>query len=507
MLVGSPASRPQQAASAREHQSSLRLPFLVPVRVETPLVLPRSRQESFYSETSPSARTSPARSLSCLAAVAPPSPPLDPTVFVPPSRANVASSSSRPATPRRTKSRFGLRTSGSDVATNRVRSESTSTVSSRYPESVERTGSTPHSHSLKKSLSTLLLNGSDRSSSPSGGPANDDRTLATTTRRRRKRTTSKGGGGLFGGASEGAEGADGDELTEEELKSWRLSSGRQRMGMTSGSSSSMEKLGFYDPNDGRRRRTSSNRSFLDGPEFAFGSSTGTREDSASDDEDEVLIIDRTKSKGFSTLLGDSYETFYSTSFQTPTATSFTFTQLPVSTTFPPTLLDTVEICPATPPPAVSTGLRTPAITSPRSANRLSQMSTNSDEALWLDAAATNSFPSSPLPPPSSSLAPASKPVKQSAFSSSLVHPTPPPSTPGSPHVTTTRRTSLIPLSPRVAQEQGQGQARRLSEAETGKDCPPSPPDSDPERTRAQVDEIRSRQVRAAVEGLMINWSR
>ncbi|GAA5870610.1 hypothetical protein JCM16303_001534 [Sporobolomyces ruberrimus] len=476
-----------------------------------------SRHESVGSTScSPSRPTPPPRSLSCLAMNAPPSPPLDPHIFLPRQQ-----TSSIPTTPQRNSTYSRPNRERSETAST-FNSISTFSSTSTRPQSTlyqqQRLTPPPATarNTLRKTLSSLMLGSSN--TSPSNGQDGNVRNTEAKPRRRRLRTESRGAN---------RDENDADELTEEELKSWRLSSNSSSSKLRT--MGSMEKLGSYDltmTGDGEdgyacegrtRRRTSSNRSFLDGPDFSVKSSDRRKAGSESDseDDDEVLIIDRTKSKGFSTLLGGKYDELiprYSSSSsteQTPTTANFTFSQIPISP-------QTVDISPSTPSqPFFSTPatLRPPNRAIKDSGKRLSQTSTNSEEALWLDAANTTSFPSSPNPPPPAPRnpdSPKTKEIKQSVFSTSLVHPVSVPASPSTANSSpsqihsTRRRESIIPLSPQVAHELRRQSQAEQNEGETDRRCtmPPSPPESDSDAAKARRDSTRL----GAVEGLLIDWN-
>jgi len=385
----------------------------------------RSRQGSIISN-----RPRPQSSLSCISAVSPPSPPLQAHLFRPstPQRHSTYSISS-PATARPSLS--PSHSANSINSQNHSRSLSTSTSSSLTPNPTPpRLRKKPSlGETAMKAITSLMIR-------------NPQSTLSSCDSRHRA-----GSGGVGVGENER------EELTEEELLSWKR---KKNIGL---SVSSMEKLGCYDLDEGegdgfgseRRRRKSSNRSFLGNGASESGIGLGMRDAKAQDegkndsDDDELLIIDRTKSKGFSTLLGGSYDEFVP-SFSTPPTTTTTTFLLPSTA---------VDVSPTSQPTSQFASPATLRPPTSKAQKRLSQNSTNSsvgsDEALWLDASNTNSFPSSPLAarhPPTPQ--PGEKEIKRSAFSESLTHPSPIP-TPPSP--ARRRRSSMIPLSPKVAQEQ------------------------------------------------------
>lgn len=267
--------------------------------------------------------------------------------------------------------------------------------------------------------------------------------------------------------------------------------------------SSTAATGFFD---GRTRRDES-------------SCFSSNEDADDDDEDgeDVLIIDRTKSRTFSSLLGGPYDEF---GISVPASSSLTSTTTTTRSSSPPNRPrrfglessldahdDDQEDDGQTPTIASFPNATTidPSSSSSSSSSFVSRSPLDNDDdagveyerfdsrhfrfdrrrqgqgyyereeaklaaseqeeerpdelALWLDATALTSFPPcSPIPTSTSTLVT----VKTSAFSTSLVHPDPSLATP--PRTPTTsnndnrrRRESLIPLSPRIAQEQQQQQ--------------------------------------------------
>ncbi|GAA5831123.1 hypothetical protein JCM5353_008769 [Sporobolomyces roseus] len=383
----------------------------------------RSRQGSIVSN---GAR--PQSSLSCISAVSPPSPPLQAHLFRPstPQRHSTHSALSSYSSPPTARPSLSPSHSANSVySQEHSRSLSTSSSSSQTPNPTPpRLRKKPSlGETAMKAISSLMIRNTTQSSHDNS----------------RRRT---GSGGLGGNEDES------EELTEEELLSWKK---KKQIGL---SVSSMEKLGCYDMDDlegdgfgeQRRRRKSSNRSFLGG-NVSDGIGLGMRDteekgegDSDSDDG-ELLIIDQTKSKGFSTLLGKQYDEFVPSFSPPPHNTAFL-------------LPSTAEVSPTSQPVSQFASPATLRPPTSKAQKRLSQNSTNSsvgsDEALWLDASNTNSFPSSPLAPHyPTTPQPGEKEVKRSAFSESLTHPSPIP-TPPSP--ARRRRSSMIPLSPKVAQE-------------------------------------------------------
>ncbi|GAA5924568.1 uncharacterized protein JCM15063_005677 [Sporobolomyces koalae] len=252
-----------------------------------------------------------------------------------------------------------------------------------------------------------------------------------------------------------------EELTEEELDSWKLKNRKPVPKSNSfefhyggASVDSRDQISEFGT---KRTRTSSSKSYLEHRGIGLGmgrdafSTLDRDQQDDSDSDDEILIIDETKSKGFSSLLGEKYDDFL---MHPPAA-------IHLAPQTPPTLpVDNLQVTPTMsdlkiPTMNTPSTLGPPPVSSPRNPKRLSQGSTNSEIALWLDASNVSSFPSSPLPPPPPTTMPSpcapdlgDKPFKLSAFSSSLVHPSPTLST-SSPKIgpEIKHRESLIPLSP------------------------------------------------------------
>ncbi|GAA5895191.1 uncharacterized protein JCM6883_002349 [Sporobolomyces salmoneus] len=518
-----PASRPSTPNSAisttrKKRTKNLSIWSLSPLILSSSSSTNNSPASKFdhttlATTTRPSSSSAGPRSLSCFNSPShgPPSPPLDRTLFLPPSS---ASSSSRPSTPQRPGRQDRDRSESASTLLSVSSSTSSSTGTTSTPPPGGGGGSAKRRpQGLKKRLSSLML------SSPSTflDSGEKEEVVVHNERKRQIRTNSKATELDTGGGNGRRE----EEVTDAEIESWRLSNHSQSNrggGLGLGSRKSMERLGSYDSRlsgtttldfsqesygRSRKRTTSSNQSSLlelkiRGTYDEVKRYSDDDDDEDDDEEGEVLIIDRTKSKGFSTLLGGEYEEFipkyhhyhhqFSTSSsssreQTPTVSNFNFP-------FPLNNDDHLHL-PTTTTTTNEFELRNQAQTRSK---RLSQVSTNSEEALWLDASTTQNF--LPPPPPASSPppttqspreitedSPKSKVVKQSVFSNSLVHPTPP-AAPSTPPIGRVRRASLIPLSPKIAQEH---QEKKDSAEEEGKfrdfTVPPSPPESDEEKRR------------------------